>query len=145
MRPRRTKPTRTHAGATPRLPGMSNSGVVRLPVKLQSKLHGSRVGLDVRNSSKLASRLMHPVGRAVLIRRQTEAGIRKPEVLMVQGIKHFPPELKIPGLSKVKLFRQRRVYVGETWRAGPRKPQSGVAELIGAIVVRIVVRPKTLI
>src|SRR5437867_12425187 len=82
--------------------------------ELQRKLHGTRIGLNVRDASELAAILMHGIRCAVGQWRQAEVRIRKAEILMVQSVKQFPSELEILLFRNVELFGQRGVDTPES-------------------------------
>src|SRR5207302_10218567 len=85
----------THRTCTNCLSGCSED-------ELQHKLHRSWIGLDVGNATEAASGLMHPVSSAVGKLRQTEVGVRDAQVLVVEGIKHLPPDLGLPLLREME-------------------------------------------
>jgi hypothetical protein len=55
-------------------------------IKLQSELHGAGIGLYVGDSAETTAGLMHGIGFSVRARRQTETGIRQPEILVIQRV-----------------------------------------------------------
>jgi len=77
---------------------------VFLPVELQCEFRSARIGLDVGDAPKLAASLMDQIGSTAGRRRQTEIGIRKSQVLVIQRVEGLPTKVKVCFFDNVKLL-----------------------------------------
>jgi len=84
------------------LPGLPRRG--DSPVELKGKLHRSRVGLDIRDASKGATRLVNGVGASTWCRWQAPVRIGKARILMIEGVKQLPAKLQILGFREMKIL-----------------------------------------
>src|SRR5262249_36507316 len=75
-----------------------------LPIELQSKLHGSRVSLNIGDTPKLAAVLVNSVCRTISLGSQTPICIGECQVLVVEGVVHFPAQFEILTLRQMELL-----------------------------------------
>ena len=78
----------------------------RLENELQGEFHRPGVGLDVGDPPERAAGLLNQVYCPVGARRQTVTRVGESQVLMVQGVEHFPAEVKVLAFGNVKLLSQ---------------------------------------
>jgi len=131
--------TGVNAYSTPALP---LSGEAFMPavqqamseIELQGELHGTWVGLNVRDTAEAAAGLMHSVGFPVRARRQAKAGVRQSQILMVERVEHFPAELEETLLVEMEFFHKRRIQVPKAGCAQARQISARRSKLPPAII-----------